>query len=70
MLTLLFIILMLVVFGKLIGFAIKATWGITQVVFGVILLPLILIGLVIGGFIYVALPVLIVIGVIALIVRD
>ena len=70
MLTLLFIILMLVVFGKLIGLAIKATWGITQIVFGVILLPLILIGLVVGGLIYVALPVLVVIGVITLIARD
>lgn len=66
MLTLLFLILLLVVFGKLLGFAIKASWGIIKILFTVILLPLILIGLVVVGLMYVALPVLLILGVVSL----
>ncbi len=64
MLTLIFTILMFVVFGKLLIFAIKASWGITKFVVSVILLPLALIGLVIGGLITIALPLLLIIGLI------
>lgn len=67
MLTALFVILMLVVFGKLLVFAIKASWGIIKILFTIIFLPLILIGLVIAGLTSVALPILLVIGVISLI---
>ena len=67
MLTALFVILMLVVFGKLLVFAIKASWGVIKILFTIIFLPLILIGLVIDGLTSVALPILLVIGVISLI---
>lgn len=67
MLTVLFAILMIIVFGKLLGFAIKATWGISKIVVSVVLLPLFLIGLVLKGLISIALPILIVIGVISLV---
>ncbi|MDD3360772.1 MAG: hypothetical protein PHW34_03775 [Hespellia sp.] len=67
MLTLVFIIMMFVVFGKLIGLAIRATWGITKVLFTIVFLPVILICMVVGGLISVALPVLAVIGLVALI---
>ena len=65
MLTALFVILMLVVFGKLLVFAIKASWGVIKILFTIIFLPLILIGLVIAGLTSVALPILLVIGVIS-----
>lgn len=65
MLTLLFLILLIVVFGKLLIFGIKATWGISKFLFSLVLLPLALIGLVLKGFLYVALPVLLIVGVIA-----
>lgn len=65
MLTLLFIILLLIVFGKLLGFAIKASWGILKILFTVIFLPVLLILLVVVGLMYVALPVLLVLGVVA-----
>lgn len=65
MLTVLFIILMLVVFGKIFGFALKATWGLTKIIFSIVLLPLFLIALVFMGFMWIALPVLIVIGLIS-----
>ena len=66
MLNLLFVILMIMVFGKLIGFAIRAAWGISKVIVTLVFLPLILIGLVLGGLIYLALPILIVVGLVAL----
>lgn len=66
MLTVLFMILMLVVFGKIFGFALKATWGITKIIFSIVLLPVFLIALVFMGLIWIAFPVLIVIGLISL----
>ena len=67
MLTLLVIILMLIIFGKLIGFAMKAAWGITKIVCTIILLPLLLIGLVFAGLIGIAFPILLVVGIVSLI---
>jgi len=67
MLTFLFFILMLAVFGKILGFAIKATWGISKIVFSVVLLPLFLIALVLKGLLTLALPILVIIGIISLI---
>ena len=66
MLNLLFAILMIMVFGKLIGFAIRAAWGISKVLVTLVFLPLILIGLVLGGLIYLAFPILILVGLVAL----
>ncbi|MBR4725170.1 MAG: hypothetical protein IK071_05245 [Lachnospiraceae bacterium] len=63
----LFIILMIAVFGRLLGFAFKAAWGVTKVVFGLIFLPVLLIGLVIAGFVYVALPILAIVGIVLLV---
>ena len=57
---------MIMVFGKLIGFAIRAAWGISKVIVTLVFFPLILIGLVLGGLIYLALPILIVVGLVAL----
>ncbi|WP_216696974.1 hypothetical protein [Anaerostipes faecalis] len=67
MLSILFGILMIMVFGKLLIFAVKASWGIVKILFTVAVLPLVLIGLVMGGLIYIAFPVLIIIGIISLI---
>lgn len=67
MLTILFAVLMIAVFGKLIVVAIKAAWGISKILLTVVLLPVILIGLVIGGLLSVALPLVLLIGVVALI---
>lgn len=69
MLTLIFWFFMFCVFGKLIIFAFRAAWGITKILFTLVFLPVILIGLVFGGLISIALPLLIVIGVISWISR-
>lgn len=71
MLTFLFFLFMLIIFGKILKFAIKATWGISKILFSLVFLPLILIGLVLKGLLMLALPILVVIGIIAVIVlRD
>lgn len=66
MFTLIFMILLFSVFGKLLSLSVKAAWGITKVLFTLVLLPIILIALVIGGLIYIAFPVLIIVGIVAL----
>ena len=66
MIELLFAILMFVVFGKILFFAIKATWGITKILFTVVLLPFILVVLAFAGLLYIAFPLLIIIGIISL----
>ncbi|MDD3219345.1 MAG: hypothetical protein PHC41_11240 [Lachnospiraceae bacterium] len=66
MLTLVFVILLFMVFGKLLIFALKAAWGISKILCTVVLLPLILVGLVIIGLVKIVLPVLLVIGIISL----
>ena len=67
MLTLLFTILMIMAFGKLIIWAIKATWGITKVLVTIVFFPIILIGLACAGAIYLALILLIIGGGVAFI---
>lgn len=67
MLTFLFIVLLLTVFGKLLIFAIKATWGITKILLNIVLLPLIIIGMFAGGLTYLALIVLAIVGLVSLI---
>ncbi len=70
MLSLLFAICMIWVFGKLFIFGIKAAWGISKFIVTVVLLPLALIGLVVGGFIYLAFPILLVVGIVSLICKN
>lgn len=67
MLTIIFIIALVWVLWKLVVLGIKAAWGITKIVCTVILLPAVLIGLVCVGLIYVAIPILVVVGIIAVI---
>lgn len=67
MLTLIFMICMFGVLGKLFCFGVKAAWGISKFVLTIVFLPLILLVMVAGGLISIALPVLLVIGVVGLI---
>lgn len=67
MLTLLFVVLLLTIFGKLLIFAIKAAWGITKILLNIVLLPFIIIGMFAGGLTYLALIVLAIVGLVSLI---
>ena len=68
MLTMLFLICLIWIFIKLFLFGIKAAWGIFKILLTVVLIPLILIGMVVFGLIYIAFPILIVIGIVSYIV--
>lgn len=67
MITVCFAVCMLLVFGKMLGLAIKATWGIFKVVCTIIFLPIILIAMAVSGLLAVAFPALIIIGLVVLI---
>ncbi len=67
MLTLLFFVMMIWVFWKLVKLSVKAAWGISKILFTLVLLPIILIVLAIAGFVYIAIPILVIVGVIALV---
>ncbi len=62
MLTMIMMILFFVVFGKMIGFAIRVGWGISKFVAYLILLPAIVLMMIFGGLLYLAFPILIVAG--------
>lgn len=65
MLSLLFVIGMIWIFGKLFFFGLKATWGITKFLVTIVLLPLALIIMAVSGFFYIAFVILIVGGIAA-----
>ncbi|MBO5469094.1 MAG: hypothetical protein J6A03_05025 [Lachnospiraceae bacterium] len=67
MITLIFIILMIMVFGKLLIWSIKAAWGITKILFTVVLLPIVLIALALSGAMYIAIVLLIIGGIVTLV---
>ena len=67
MLSLLFVICMIWFIGKFFIFGVKASWEILKLLCTVVFFPVILIGMVVGGLIYIALPLLIIGGIIALI---
>lgn len=65
MLTVIFLFLMFFIFGRILMFAIRAAWGISKLVCSIILLPLFLILLVVKGLVEIALPILIIVGMIS-----
>lgn len=67
MMSILFFILFFAVFGRMIGFAFRATWGLLKVLMFIVFLPLILVGFVFGGLLYIAFPILIIVGIVSLI---
>ena len=67
MLTFLFFLLLFGIFGKLIWLAVKAAWGISKIVFSIVFLPVVVLVLFFSGMVYVALGLLVVIGIVSLI---
>ena len=63
MLTLLMMIMFFAVFGKMLGFAFKVGWGMLKIAVYLIFLPAVVLMLIFGGFLYVALPILIIAGI-------
>lgn len=67
MLSILFLIAVFWVCGKLLWWGLKAAWGITKVVATVVFFPIIVIGLLMAGLVYLAVPILVVVGIIAMV---
>ena len=67
MLSVLFVICLIWFIGKFFIFGLKASWGIMKVLCTVVFFPVILIGMVVGGMLYIAFPVLIIGAIIALV---
>lgn len=65
--TILFTVLMLLVFGKLLLFAIKLSWGILKIFGFLIVLPIILIAVFASGLIYLAVIGLVIVGIATLV---
>lgn len=70
MLSLIFFVCMIWVFGKLLVLGLRAAWGISRFLLTIILLPVVLIGMVLGGLIYIAFPILIVVGIVSGLASD
>ena len=70
MLTLIFLIGLLWMIWKIVALGLALTWGVIKFALTTALFPLILIGLFIIGLAYVALPIAIIVGIIALIMRK
>ncbi len=60
--TILIGILMLMIFWKLLKFALKASWGLVKILFTIVFLPLVLVGLILAGLAAFAVPVLLILG--------
>ena len=70
MLTILFLIFLFGIFGKLFFFGIRAAWGISKFVLMVVFFPVILLGMLVVGLVKLAFPLLLIFGVIAMFGMD
>ena len=66
MFTFIFLICMFGIFGKLIGFAFDMAWGLTKVLFTLVFLPLIILFFLFKGLLFIAVPVLALVGAITI----
>lgn len=64
-----FFILFILVFGRLALFAFKLTWGITKILLTLIFLPVIIIFTFFKGLLFLAFPLLIVVGIVSFLIR-
>lgn len=65
MLSCVLFILLLVIFGKLGFFALRATWSLTKIFFTIVFFPLIIVGFIVSGLFALAIPLLVIAGVAA-----
>ena len=69
MLTILFLILAAFIFFKVLGLMFKLAWGVGKLIFGIIFFPIILL-IALIGLAWVALPVLLIIGLIIFLISK
>ena len=69
MLTIMMLFMFFVVFGKMLGFALRLGWGMLKIAAYLIFLPAIVLMMIFGGLIYIALPILIIVGIVGMLRR-
>ena len=67
MLTAIFAILMLLVFGELLLASVKLAWSVWKIVFSFVFFPIAMILMAVSGLIAAAIPILAIVGIVALI---
>lgn len=67
MFNLIFAILMMAVFGEFIWIAGRLAWGLWKIVMSIIFFPILMVILALSGLIMLAIPILIVVGIIAVV---
>ena len=67
MLTAIFAVLMLLVFGELLWASVKLAWSVWQIVFSFVFFPIAMILMAVSGLIAAAIPILAIVGIVALI---
>ena len=67
--TLLFLILLFGVFGKLAGFAFRMTWNMMKFMLMIMIVPVIVVAIV-GGLVRIALPILVIVGLVYILRRE
>ena len=67
MFSLIFAILMMAVFGEFIWIAGRLAWGLWKIVMSIIFFPILMVILTLSGLIMLAIPILIVVGIIAVV---
>ena len=65
MITLLILIVCFSLIGGVLKFAVKLTWGLAKLLIGLVFLPLIIVAILLGGAFILAVPFLIIAGIIA-----
>lgn len=67
MLTIIFAVALIWVAFKLLLLGVRMTWGLAKVFCTVLLLPLFILGVIYIGLVYLALPILVIIGIVSII---
>lgn len=67
MLTAIFAVLMLLVFGELLWASVKLAWSVWKIVFSFVFFPIAMILMAVSGLIAAAIPILAIVGIVALI---
>lgn len=67
MFTTIFVILMLIVFVEFLWAAARLAWGIGKILFSFVIFPVVMIWMAVSGLVLLAIPILAIVGIIAII---
>jgi len=70
MFTFICCILLMMVFFKTLGFAMRLGWGMLKIALYLVFFPVIVLGMIFGGLIFIALPILVIAAIVVAAVRS